>query len=62
MFKNYVTVIEGSAGAINALECLLNPLPTDFPATILIVVHLPPTPISRLPKVISRFNRIYVAP
>ncbi|HHT0593232.1 TPA: chemotaxis protein CheB [Legionella anisa] len=70
MFKNYVIVIEGSAGTINALEYLLNPLPADFPATIIIVVPPPPTPSIRLPKIISRFtkilplesNRIYVAP
>ncbi|HHF7368101.1 TPA: chemotaxis protein CheB [Legionella bozemanae] len=78
MFKNYIIVIGGSAGAITALDNLLSPLPADFPATILIVVHIPPTPISRLPQVISHFtkipvvnpfnglplesNRIYVAP
>lgn len=78
MFENYVVVIGGSAGSIEALERLLSPLPADFPAAILIVVHLQPKKTSNLPLIISRFtqipvikpsngtplqgNRIYVAP
>lgn len=73
-----MVVIGGSAGGIKALENLLNPLPSDFPAAILIVVHIPPDKISKLSEIISRYtkipvvkpynglslqaNRIYVAP
>lgn len=60
MFKNYVIVIGGSAGGINALQSLLNPLPDDFPAAILIVVHIPSNKVSRLHKIISHYTRIPV--
>ena len=34
--------IGGSAGAVQALLRILPPLPADYPAPILVVVHVPP--------------------
>ncbi|MDB6119537.1 MAG: chemotaxis protein CheB, partial [Verrucomicrobiaceae bacterium] len=35
-------VIGASAGAVEALLCILPSLPADYPLVIIIVVHLPP--------------------
>lgn len=44
-------VIGTSAGGIEALGELLPRLPADFPATVLIVIHLPPDRPSLLPEI-----------
>ena len=49
-----IIVIGASAGGIPALTTLVAGLPEDFPASILVVVHIPPYAVSRLPKILSR--------
>lgn len=73
-----IVVIGASAGGVQALTALVAGLPPDFPAAILIVLHLPPYAESRLPEILGRAGplpaaqaqdgepivggRIYVAP
>jgi two-component system chemotaxis response regulator CheB len=49
-----LVVIGASAGGIQALLELVGALPTDFPAAVCIVTHLPAHPHSRLPDILSR--------
>jgi two-component system chemotaxis response regulator CheB len=46
-------VVGASAGAIEALQVILPALPADFPAPILVVVHIPPDRRSLLPQVMQ---------
>jgi two-component system, chemotaxis family, protein-glutamate methylesterase/glutaminase len=73
-----LVVIGASAGGIEALRQLVGKLPADLPAAVLVVVHIPPTAESVLPRILSRSGpvpakravhgekyergRIYVAP
>ncbi len=73
-----IVVIGASAGGIQALSTLVAGLPRNFPASVLVVVHIPPYAVSRLPEILSRSGpllathaqqgeviepgRIYVAP
>ncbi len=54
MTQRDIVVIGASAGGIQALTTLVAGLPRDFPASILIVVHIPPYAVSRLPEILSR--------
>lgn len=49
-----IVVIGGSAGALEALKTLLSQLPKDFPAPILLAVHLSADYPSILPEILSR--------
>jgi two-component system, chemotaxis family, protein-glutamate methylesterase/glutaminase len=49
-----IVVIGASAGGIPALTTLVAGLPRDFPASLLVVVHIPPYAKSRLPEILSR--------
>jgi two-component system chemotaxis response regulator CheB len=78
MTQRDIVVIGASAGGIQALTTLVAILPRDFPAAVLVVVHIPPYSISRLPEILSRSGplpathaqhgeviepgRIYIAP
>jgi len=78
MTQRDVIVIGASAGGIQALTTLVAGLPRDFPASLVVVVHIPPYAISRLPEILSRSGplpaaharhgeaiepgRIYIAP
>src|SRR5918997_2437608 len=78
MTQRDIVVIGASAGGIQALTTLVAGLPGDFPASILVVVHIPPYAVSRLPEILSRSGpllathaqqgeaiapgRIYIAP
>ena len=78
MSQRDIVVIGASAGGIQALTTLVAGLPQDFPASLLVVVHVPPYTISRLPEILNRAGplpaahaqqgemiapgRIYVAP
>jgi two-component system, chemotaxis family, protein-glutamate methylesterase/glutaminase len=78
MAQRDIVVIGASAGGIAALTTLLGGLPPDFPAALFVVVHIPPSAVSRLPEILSRAGvlpathaahgeaiapgRIYVAP
>jgi two-component system chemotaxis response regulator CheB len=54
MSVDRVVVIGASAGGVAALESLVSALPADFPAAILIVLHVAPTQRSLLPGILSR--------
>lgn len=48
-----IVAIGASAGGVEALQKLVTGLPADFPAAVLIVMHLPVVGRSFLPKVLS---------
>ena len=48
-----VVVIGGSAGGIHALKALVAGLPAEFPAPILVVIHLNPAGPSFVPEVLA---------
>jgi two-component system chemotaxis response regulator CheB len=76
--KRNIVVVGASAGGVEALQRLTRGLPGDLPATIFVVMHLPPWRKSELPEIITRSGglialeaqpeqpfqrgRIYVAP
>ncbi|WP_026332612.1 chemotaxis protein CheB [Deinococcus apachensis] len=73
-----IVVIGGSAGALDPLRGLASNLPRDFPAPVLVVIHVSPDYPSHLPDILGRCGplparharhgerlrpgRIYVAP
>ncbi|MEV3923037.1 chemotaxis protein CheB [Actinomadura coerulea] len=73
-----IVVVAASAGGIEALQAVLAPLPPDLPASLLVVLHIPPTGGRALPKILDRagwlrsaaavdgeplrHGRVYVAP
>lgn len=73
-----IIVAGASTGGVEALTALVGGLPADLPAAIFVVLHVPPTGSSLLPKILSRVGplpathandgepihpgRIYVAP
>lgn len=51
--RRRAVVVGASAGAVEALQAILCALPADFPAPIIVVVHIPPDRKSRLAQVIQ---------
>lgn len=62
MAQRDMVVIGASAGGIQALTTLVGGLPADFPAAVLVVVHIPPYAVSRLPEILGRAGPLPVAP
>jgi two-component system chemotaxis response regulator CheB len=56
-----IIVIGGSAGAVEALKSLVEALPHDFGASVLAVVHIPPSSPGRLPEILQRRSAVRVA-
>jgi two-component system chemotaxis response regulator CheB len=49
-----VVVVGASAGGVEALRVLVRTLPADFPAALLVVMHLSPGASSALPQILGR--------
>jgi two-component system, chemotaxis family, protein-glutamate methylesterase/glutaminase len=49
-----VVVIGASAGGVKALKCLVETLPPELPAAVLVVLHLAPESASMLPRILER--------
>lgn len=49
-----IIVVGASAGGVDALVQLARDLPADFPASVFVVCHFPPTARSVLPAILSR--------
>jgi two-component system chemotaxis response regulator CheB len=54
MLARNIVLIGASAGGVEALLALVRALPADFPAAMLIVLHVPRRGNSALPKLLSR--------
>ena len=49
-----LVVIGASAGGVDALQALVREVPPEFPASILVVLHVPSTGTSVLPQILAR--------
>lgn len=55
-----IITIGASAGGVEALIALIGGLPSDLPASLFVVLHLPPTARSLLPQILERTTRMRV--
>ncbi len=58
MNYNRVFAVGASAGGIEALLTIVQQLPADFPAPILIVVHISPDSPGYLPEILAQYGRL----
>jgi two-component system, chemotaxis family, protein-glutamate methylesterase/glutaminase len=49
-----ILTIGASAGGVEALTRLIGELPSDLPAALFVVLHIPPTAPSLLPLILNR--------
>ena len=56
-----IIVVGASAGGVEALSRVVADLPEDLPASVFIVLHIPPMPTSALPTILGRRARLPVA-
>jgi two-component system chemotaxis response regulator CheB len=56
-----IIVVGASAGGVEALAHLVGGLPADLPASIFVVVHVPPAGPSALPEILGRRAALAVA-
>lgn len=52
--KHKMVVIGASAGGLEGVKALVAALPLDFPAVMLVVLHIPADSVSALPQILSR--------
>jgi chemotaxis response regulator CheB len=55
-----IVALTASAGGLNALSTVLNDLPADFPAAIVVVQHLDPHHRSLMAEILSRRTELKV--
>src|SRR4051794_4383997 len=55
-----LVVVGASAGGVEPLRSLVAGLPPSFPASILIVLHIPETSPSALPQILARVSPLEV--
>lgn len=60
MSQRDTVVVGASAGGVTALRTLLAGLPADFPARILVVLHVPPSGVNALASVLARSSPMKV--
>ncbi|MFB9994530.1 chemotaxis protein CheB [Deinococcus oregonensis] len=56
-----VVVLGASAGGVEAIRELLSYLPADFPASVFVVLHIPPYSQSYLPEIFNRAGALPAA-
>src|SRR6266536_405782 len=56
-----IVVVAASAGGVEALQVLLSRLPAEFPAPILVVLHIPATGGRALPRILDRAGPLLAA-
>jgi two-component system chemotaxis response regulator CheB len=61
MFGHDIIVIGASAGGVEALPRLISALPADLPASVFVVLHIPPQGPNLLPQIIRRTASLKVA-
>ncbi|WP_103340629.1 chemotaxis protein CheB [Amycolatopsis sp. CA-126428] len=57
-----LVVMGASAGGVEALRVVVRQLPADFPAAVLVVLHLAPSAPTALPQILSRAGRLRAEP